>query len=66
VKRAAFALLAFVVIAPTFGKPPAATVTFVSTYECIAFHGKNRWIAKTDLSPVPSVIGLRSGNRIPL
>jgi hypothetical protein len=53
-KRAPFALLAFVVIAQTFGKPPAPTVTFVSPCECIAFHGINRWIAKTDLSPVPT------------
>ena len=22
-------------------------------FECIGFHGKNRWIAKTDLTPVP-------------
>src|SRR5262245_15980917 len=53
-KRAPFALLAFVAIAQTFGKEPAATVTFVSPCECIAFHGINRWVAKTDLSPVPS------------
>src|SRR5262245_1967632 len=53
-KRALFPLLAFVVIAPTFGKDPAPTVTFVSPCECIAFHGINRWVAKTDLTPVPS------------
>jgi len=53
-KRAALILLAFFVIAPTFGKEPAPTVTFVSPCECIAFHGVNRWVAKTDLSPVPS------------
>src|SRR5262245_1937525 len=29
-------------------------VTFVAPCECIAFHGVNRWVAKTDLSPVPS------------
>jgi hypothetical protein len=29
-------------------------VTFVSPCECIGFHGVNRWVAKTDLSPVPS------------
>jgi hypothetical protein len=51
---APFALLAFVVIATTFGKEPAPTVTFVSPCECIAFHGINRWITKTDLSPVRS------------
>ena len=53
-KRAPFALLALVVIAPTFGREPAPTVTFVSPCECIAFHGVHRWVAKTDLSPVPS------------
>jgi hypothetical protein len=29
------------------------TVTFVSPWECQGFHGKNRWVTKTDLSPVP-------------
>jgi hypothetical protein len=53
-KRASFTLLAFIVVATTFGKEPAPTVTFVSPCECIAFHGINRWVAKTDLSPVPS------------
>jgi hypothetical protein len=53
-KRALFALLALVVISQAFGKEPAPTVTFVSPCECIAFHGVNRWVAKTDLSPVPS------------
>src|SRR4030095_5135072 len=31
----------------------APEVFFVSPCECIGFHGKNRWIAKTDLTPVP-------------
>src|SRR5215475_6752366 len=53
-KRALLTVLAFVVVASTFGKEPAPTVTFVSPCECIAFHGVNRWVAKTDLSPVPS------------
>jgi hypothetical protein len=52
-KHAPFPLLVFVVIASTFGKEPAPTVTFVSPCECIAFHGVNRWVAKTDLTPVP-------------
>jgi hypothetical protein len=26
---------------------------FVSPCECQGFHGKNRWVTKTDLSPVP-------------
>jgi len=29
-------------------------VTFVSPCECIGFHGKNRWVTKTDAAPVPS------------
>ena len=53
-KRAPSTLLALVAIAPTFAKEPAPDVTFVSPCECIAFHGVNRWVTKTDLSPVPS------------
>lgn len=32
----------------------APEVIFVSPCECQGFHGKNRWVTKTDLSPVPS------------
>lgn len=53
-KRALSALLPFLIIARTFAKEPAPDVTFVSPCECLAFHGKNRWVTKTDLSPVPS------------
>ena len=53
-RRALFALFAFVV-ASTFAKSTAAPeVTFISPCECQGFHGKSRWVAKTDLSPVPS------------
>jgi len=53
VKRALFALFAFVVTS-TFAKTTVAPeVTFISPCECQGFHGKNRWITKTDLSPVP-------------
>ena len=52
-RRALFALFAFV-IASIFAKSTAPEVTFVSPCECIGFHGKNRWVAKTDLTPVPS------------
>ena len=45
-KCAPFPLLAFFVIASTYGKEPAPTVTFVSPCECIAFHGVNRWAKK--------------------
>jgi hypothetical protein len=31
----------------------APEVVFVSPCACQAFHGKNRWVTKTDLSPVP-------------
>jgi hypothetical protein len=53
VRRAPFALFAFVV-ASIFAKSTAPEVTFVSPCECVGFHGKNRWVAKTDLTPVPS------------
>ena len=52
-RRAPFALFAFVV-ASIFAKSTAPEVTFVSPCEYIGFHGKNRWVAKTDLTPVPS------------
>ena len=32
----------------------APEVIFVSPCECQGFHGKNRWVTKTDLSPLPS------------
>ena len=55
VNRASFALLASFVIVATFAESTEApTVTFVSPCECIGFHGKNRWVTKTDLTPVPS------------
>jgi hypothetical protein len=41
-------------VASAFARSPAPEVTFISPCECIGFHGKNRWVAKTDLSPVPS------------
>jgi hypothetical protein len=53
-KRASLTLLAFVAIAPTFGKPPAPTVTFVSPCECIGFQGKNRWVSETDFIACPA------------
>jgi hypothetical protein len=55
VNRALFALLAAFVVASALAKSTAAPeVIFVSPCECQGFHGKNRWITKTDLSPVPS------------
>jgi hypothetical protein len=41
--------VAFLCIAAT-----ATEVVFVSPCECQGFHGKNRWVQKTDLTPVPS------------
>ena len=49
---APFALLVFVV-ASAFAKSTAPEVIFISPCECHGFHGKNRWIAKTDFTPVP-------------
>jgi hypothetical protein len=54
VNRTLVALIASFAIASTFARSEAPEVTFVSPCECIGFHGKNRWVAKTDLSPVPS------------
>ena len=53
VRRAPFALLLVFVVASAFAKSTAPEVIFISPYECLGFHGKNRWIAKTDLTPVP-------------
>jgi hypothetical protein len=53
VTRAPFALLVFVV-ASAFAKSTAPEVIFISPCECQGFHGKHRWIAKTDLTPVPA------------
>ena len=47
--RTTFAVpVVFLCIAAT-----APEVIFVSPCECQGFHGKNRWVTKTDLSPVP-------------
>jgi hypothetical protein len=54
VNRAPFALLASFVIACAFARSEAPEVIFVSPCDCQGFHGKNRWVTKTDLSPVPS------------
>src|SRR5437870_8461464 len=47
-----------IIAAITFLCSAAATmnppVIFVSPCDCQGFHGKNRWVTKTDLSPVPS------------
>ena len=52
--RALFTLMVTFAVASIFAKSTAPEVTFVSPCECIGFHGKNRWVAKTDLTPVPS------------
>jgi hypothetical protein len=51
VKRALFALFALFAISSASAEAP--TVTFNSPCECQGFHGKNRWVTKTDLSPLP-------------
>jgi hypothetical protein len=52
VAGAPLALLVFIVASP-LAKSPAPEVIFISPCQCEGFHGKNRWIAKTDLTPVP-------------
>jgi hypothetical protein len=54
VKRARFVLFAFIVASAFAKSTEAPEVAFVSPCECQGFHGKNRWVAKTDLTPVPS------------
>src|SRR5439155_23438374 len=48
---AAFAIAVAFLCSPTVAEQPL--VTFVSPSECQGFHGRNRWVTKTDLSPVP-------------
>jgi hypothetical protein len=52
VRRAPFALV--FVVASAFAKSTAPEVSFISPCECIGFHGKIRWVAKTGLTPAPS------------
>jgi hypothetical protein len=54
VDRVLFAFLAIFTVTSAFARTAAAPeVIFVSPCECHGFHGKNRWVTKTDLSPVP-------------
>ena len=69
---APFALLVFVV-ASAFAKSTAPEVIFISPCECEGFHGKNRWIVKTDFTPVPldksviqSVTPVNGSDQLPL
>src|SRR5438067_13668376 len=41
------------IVASAFAKSTAPEVIFISPCECEGFHGKNRWIVKTDFTPVP-------------
>jgi hypothetical protein len=50
--RVSFTIAVAFLCSTSVGEQP--TVIFLSPCECPCFHGKNRWIAKTDLSPVPS------------
>jgi hypothetical protein len=49
--RMTFTITAIALFCSAAAAPP---VTFESPCECQGFHGKNRWVTKTDLSPVPS------------
>jgi len=44
----------FVVASASAKSTEAPDVIFVSPCECQGFHGKNRWVTKTDQAPVPS------------
>jgi hypothetical protein len=50
--RTTFTIAVVLLCTSAVGEQP--TVIFVSPCECQGFHGKNRWVTKTDLSPVPS------------
>ena len=52
--RASFALLVSFSVASAFARSEAPEVIFVSPCDCQGFHGKNRWVTKTDQAPVPS------------
>jgi hypothetical protein len=53
IARIAF-LFAVFAVSSAFGKTTPAKVTFVSACEANNQHGVDRWIAKTDASPIPS------------
>jgi len=54
VRRVPFVLFVFVVASAFAKSTEAPDVIFVSPCECQGFHGKNRWVTKTDQAPVPS------------
>ena len=41
------------IIGDKLARSSAPEVIFISPCECQGFHGKNRWIVKTDFTPVP-------------
>ena len=49
--RSTFAIAVAFVCSSAVAEQP--TVIFLSPCECQGFHGKHRWVTKTDLSPVP-------------
>ena len=48
VKRAPSALFAFVIASVLAKSTATPEEIFVSPCECIGFHGKNRWVTKTE------------------
>jgi hypothetical protein len=50
--RATFTIAVVFLCSTAVGEQP--TVIFLSPCECQGFHSKNRWVTKTDLTPVPS------------
>jgi hypothetical protein len=53
--RATFTIAVVFLCSTAVGEQP--TVIFLSPCECQGFHSKNRWVQKTDLTPVPSDMG---------
>ena len=49
--RTTFTIAVVLLCTSAVGEQP--TVIFVSPCECQGFHGKNRWVTKTDSAPVP-------------
>jgi hypothetical protein len=54
VNRVSCALFVLLIVASAFARSEAPEVIFVSPCECQGFHGKTRWVTKTDSAPIPS------------
>jgi hypothetical protein len=54
VNRVSCALFVLLIVASAFARSSAPEVIFVSPCECQGFHGKTRWVTKTDSAHIPS------------